>query len=325
MFNIFIAIIIIIGFLLIFYQMNRRFKEIKESQKNDAVFHLLNQNIQGMQERIDNTTRIIGERLDNAAKVISGVSKELGQVQEMGRQMKDLQDFLKSPKLRGNVGEQILKDLLEQILPHDHFKMQYSFKEGQAVDAVIKTERGLIPIDSKFPMENFRRMINPETEEEKNLFIKAFAKDVKKHIDDISKKYILPAEGTVDFAVMYVPSETVYYEVIMHNSDLNTYAQNKKVFLVSPNSFYYFLKIILMGLQEQKIAEGARQILRTLSSIQHESKKFGENLGVLHGHITRTKNAMDEVSNQYSKLSGRIDSARMLKEGDSQSEEAREV
>ncbi len=266
-------------------------------------------------DQLSQMNRQLNERLDNAAKVIGGVQKELGTMSELGKQMKDLQNFMLSPKLRGGVGEQVLRDLLEQVLPHEHFSIQYKFKDGQIVDALIKTDRGLIPIDSKFPMENFKRLMASENEEEKESHRRAFTKDVKKHVDDIAKKYILPAEGTVDFAVMYIPSESVYYEVIVNDTNLNTYAQEKKILFVSPNSFYYFLKVILMGLEGKRVEEGAKKILETLGAIRQEAGKFGRGLEVLSGHITKAKNSMDSVSSQFQTLGGRIESIRQLPGG----------
>lgn len=316
--------IVILCFAITLHLINQRFKDLKESQAEDESKKVLlewlkemrgslDKNTETLQRQLSEANKTLNERLDNAARIIGMVSKELGQMSEMGKQMKDLHEFLRSPKLRGNIGEQVLRDLLEQILPKEHFSLQYSFKEGQTVDAIIKTDRGLIPIDSKFPMENFRKIMKAENENEKEKAMKEFIKDVKKHVDDISKKYILPQEGTVDFAVMYIPSEPVYYEIAMHESDINSYAYSKKVLFVSPNSFYYFLRIIMMGLQEKRIAEGAKRILETLEAIRHESGKFGEDLGVLSGHITRAKNTMDLVTSKFQLLSGKIEQVRHLK------------
>jgi len=146
-------------------------------------------------------------RLDKSAYVIADLQKSIGEFSEIGRSMKDLQDFLQSPKLRGNIGEQILKDLLAQHFPTDSFSLQYAFKSGEKVDAIIRTSSGLIPIDAKFPLENFRKMLKGKNEQEKVLFKKDFVRDVKKHIQDISRKYIVTHEGTSDYALMYIPSD----------------------------------------------------------------------------------------------------------------------
>lgn len=306
--------IIIVGFAIVIVYLNKKISEIAKGPDDSSSFLMLNQNIQGMQDRLDKTTEAINTRLDKAAAVIGEVSKELGGVQEIGHSMKELQDFLRSPKLRGNVGEQVLKDLLEQMIPKGNLSMQYRFKSGEAVDAIIKTKNGLIPIDSKFPMENFQKAQKAKNENDKNLFLKDFYKDVKKHVEAIAKKYILPAEGTVDFAVMYMPSEGIYYETI-NNVELYKYAGDKKILFVSPNSFYYFLKIIMQALGNEKIEEKAKEVLDSLRGIQQDARKFGDDLSVLNKHVTNAKNSMDSVNSSYTRLGSKIENTGQLQGG----------
>jgi DNA recombination protein RmuC len=306
-----LAIIMVIGFGVVIFFINKKLSELINGKDDSSSFLMLNQNIQGMQERIDKTTEAINTRLDKAAEVIGEVSKELGGVQEIGHSMKELQDFLRSPKLRGNVGEQVLKDLLEQMIPKGNLSMQHHFKSGETVDAIIRTKNGLIPIDSKFPMENFLKAQKAKDEESKNLALKDFYRDVKKHVDVIAKKYILPAEGTVDFAVMYMPSEGIYYETI-NNVELYKYAGDKKILFVSPNSFYYFLKIIMQALGNEKIEEKAKEVLDALRGIQQDSRKFGDDLSVLNKHVTNAKNSMDQVNSNYTRLGSKIENTGQL-------------
>ncbi len=326
-----IAVVVAVFVVMMIWQ-QRRFKELKdggkvdENLKNwiegtkkdmDTLRHEvrggLDKNTETLQHQLGVTNQSINERLDKAAMFMKTIGHEVGQMRELGKSMKDLQDFLQSPKLRGNIGEEILKDLLNQVLPTSNFAIQYKFKEGQTVDAIIKTDNGLIPVDSKFPMENAKKLFATENEKDKAAVKNEFGKDVRKHIGDISRKYILPSEGTVDFAIMYVPSESVYYEVVTNCQEVIDYGQTKKVFLVSPNSFYYFLQAIMLGLRGKKIEEKAKQIMDTLGMIQQESVKFGESLGVLDRHLTNAKNAMEGVTSKYSKLSGKIDSVKLLK------------
>lgn len=305
-----IGIIVIVGAL---FLAERRIRILLVAKNDSAPLVMLNQNMQGMQASMDKTTQAISARLDRAAEVIQGVNKELGRVQEIGRSMKDLQDFLKSPKLRGNIGEQVMHDLLQQYFPRANFDLQFQFNSGERVDAIIKTDKGIIPIDAKFPLENFQRLSQAESDEDKGSAQKDFIRDVKKHIGDISKKYILPAENTVDFAIMYIPSESVYYEIIQSNDELNQFAHDKRVFPVSPNSFYYFMKVIMIGLEGKKIEEASQKILETLKAIQQDSVRFGDQLGVLTSHVTNAKNTIDRVNTEYTKLSGKIDDVRLLK------------
>ncbi|MCD6470959.1 DNA recombination protein RmuC [bacterium] len=301
-----LIILFLIGFGSLFYFLNHRLAKIEEKKKEDQSILMLNQSLQGMQ-------RTINERLDKAAEVIAQVTKELGSMREIGHQMQSLQDFLKSPKLRGNIGEQVLQDLLEQYFSRHHFELQYKFRSGERVDAILKTKEGIIPIDAKFPMENFRKLVTAKNDQEKKEATKLFIRDVKKHIDDISKKYILPQEGTVDFAVMYIPSETIYYEIIRKAEQIDDYARKKRVYFVSPNSFYYFLRVIMIGMRGQQIQEGAKKIFQILSAVQKDAEKLGEILNVANTHITNAKNALDRVNNEYTKMIGKIDQVKLLK------------
>lgn len=286
------------GVALSIFFIRRELRDLKE-KREDLALGLIKQDIDEMRKRFE--------------AGYSQMAQELGMVKEIGHQMKDFQDFLKSPKLRGNIGEQILKDLLDQVLPKNNFSLQYQFREGQIVDAIVKTKQGIIPIDSKFPMEIFRKM-NQVRGEEKERASREFVREIKKHIDDIARKYILPQEGTTDFALMYIPSEPVYYEITLNQPELLEYGYGKKIYFVSPNSFYYFLKIIMIGLEGAKIEEASKKILEGLKAIQQESVKFGEELNTLVSHIDHAKNSSDRVQSRYSRLIGRIDGLRLLEE-----------
>jgi DNA recombination protein RmuC len=291
----FILIIFLIvagGVAISVFLIRRETKSLKEEKETDSALTLIKQDIETMRKRVE----------DGYGRV----AQELGRVQEIGHQMRDFQDFLRSPKLRGNIGEQVLRELLEQVLPRGNFSLQHQFKEGQTVDAIIKTRQGLIPIDSKFPMECFKRL-NQAKSEEKERLQREFIRDIKKHIDSISKKYILPHEGTVDFALMYIPSEPVYYEITLNQPELLEHGYNKKVYFVSPNSFYYFLKIIMVGLEGAKIEEASRKILSGLKAIQQESMKFGNELNTLTSHIDHAKTTSERVQNRYGRLVGKIE------------------
>ncbi len=327
-------------FLAVMYFMNKKFKDLEESKTNKEkdevlmkwletmqnametrlegvqttvdsrlknVQSELNQTTETLNKRFDANTQALNERLDNAAEVIGKVQKELGSMSEIGRSMKDLQDFLKSPKLRGNIGEEVLKELLEQMLPADQYKLQHTFSTGDRVDALLKLTEGYVSVDSKFPMENFTKMMQAETQEDRERFKKDFYKDVKKHINDISKKYILTDEGTVDFALMYIPSEAIYYEVVVNNPELGKYAWEKRVLPVSPNVFYSYLKAIMIGLEGKKVESRAKEILRQIHGIKKDAEKFSDNLRVLTKHITNAKNSADTVNSSFEKLESKID------------------
>jgi len=274
----------------------------------------VDQNLKDQRDAMDKQTRLIWERLDNAAKVIGGVQKQLGGLEEFGKDMKDLSNVLKSPKLRGGFGEQLLYEILENYLPKEMYRAQYKFRNGALCDAVILLEKGIIPVDSKFSMENFRAMIQAETDAEREKARKEFVKDVKKRIDEIASKYILPEEDTTDWAVMYVPSENVFNEISL-NQDIRDYAQRKSVALTSPNQFTYFVKTVMMAHRQSELSKHAGEILKSLGGIRIEAEKFSDDLGVLDGHITRTSKSMDNVKTKFGRLFGKIDAVGSLGSG----------
>jgi DNA recombination protein RmuC len=241
------------------------------------------------------------------------IRQDAGKFAELSLSMKNLQDYLKSPKLRGNIGEEVLKDLISQMFPKNSFFLQYAFKSGNKVDAAIKTDAGILPIDSKFPSENFQKMIGAENEEEKERARKDFVRDVKKHVLDISQKYILPEEGTMDFALMYVPSEPVYYEVV-NEMELTDYARKNRVYPVSPNTLYANLQVILLSFQGKDIELKSHQLFALLRGIQKDYGKLGENLSTLNKHITNAYNQMSNVGTEYTLMGQKLSSTQSLEE-----------
>ena len=260
-------------------------------------------------------TKQLNERLDTAASVIGDLKKNLGEMSEVGRGIKSLQEFLQSPKLRGNIGEQVLQDMIGQTFPKISFHLQYSFKSGVKVDAVLKTDAGLLCIDSKFPMENFNAMHKGETEADRARAKREFMADVKKHVNDIAKKYILPEEGTMDFALMYIPSESVYYEIANMN-DLMEFARKLRVYPVSPNTLYAHLQVLLLSFQGKDLEQKSKQVFQLLRAIQKDYGKVEENLGVLGRHINNAYNSMSSVSSQFNLLGQKLSQTHTLGDGD---------
>jgi DNA recombination protein RmuC len=288
-------------------------KEMKGSV--DKSGETMERQLQEQRKSMSEQTKLIWERLDNAAKVIGGVQKQLGGIEEFGKDMKDLSNVLKSPKLRGGLGEQFLYEILDAFLPKDLYRAQYKFRDGSICDAVVFTDKGIIPIDSKFPMENFKAMLSCESDDDRTKKKKEFVKDVKKRIDEISSKYILPEEKTTEQAVMYIPSESVYYELIVNTPEIEEYSKKKSIVMTSPNTLTYFLKVILVGFRQHELQKHAGEILNALSGIQVEAGKFEEDLGVLDGHINRTTKSMDNVKTKFQKLFGKISAVQALGDG----------
>ena len=312
--------IIVVCFGVLLYVVNRKFSQLQNQKTDPTILEWMRSMNQSMQHTNVNVTQILqenskqlNERLDRASQVMQEVNKEVGKMSEIGRNMEELQQFLKSPKQRGNIGEQVLKDLISQIFPKNSFHLQYAFKSGEKVDAAIKTDAGILSIDAKFPMENFQRMTKAETKEEKLGFQKEFSRDVKKHIDAISKKYILPDEGTMDFALMYVPSESVFYEIV-NLDDLVEYARRQRIYVVSPSTLYAHLQTILLSFEGKKIESRSKEVFQLLRALQIDYKKVDESLDLLGKHLTNATSQYTNVSKGITTLGNKLASTKHLDE-----------
>ena len=325
-----VAIIIIVGFIVLAWLVKKELGKFFQKDENKDTFleffksmqtdireqgKILNEAMRGtsgdVAKLLQANTKQLNERLDTAARVIGDLKKNLGEMSEVGRGIKSLQEFLQSPKLRGNIGEQVLQDMIGQTFPKNSFHLQYAFRSGAKVDAVLKTDAGLLCIDSKFPMENFSLMHKGETEAVRAQAKRAFITDVKKHVGDISKKYILPEEGTMDFALMYIPSESVYYEIANMN-DLMEYARKLRVYPVSPNTLYAHLQVLLVSFQGKELEQKSREVFRLLRAIQKDYGKVDEHLGVLGRHVNNAYNTMSTVSGSFSLLGQKLSQTQQL-------------
>ncbi|MBI2464356.1 DNA recombination protein RmuC [Candidatus Peregrinibacteria bacterium] len=296
----------------------------------NSVLHQLNEVTKQVNERLKESTemterthRSVGERLDNAAKAVNTITGRLAKIEEanqrifeVGKDIASLQEILRAPKLRGVLGELFLGDLLAQILPKELFTLQYSFKNDTKVDAVIHfPNQLLVPVDAKFPLENFKKVIEFSEEKQAKAARKNFYSDVKKHIDDIANKYIVQDEGTLDFALMYIPAENVYYEMIVKTEEDNSicqYAISKKVIPVSPNSFYIYLQAILMGFKGLQINKNAKEILSYISNLKTTFTKFGEDFELVGTHLNRAKNSYDNSEKRLDNFEQKLKTIEML-------------
>lgn len=294
-----------------FERLDRGLGRLSESLQSELlqVSRQMNEQLTGNSSVIKDYTRLMGE-----------FQHRLGQLQEstqsmihIGRNISSLQDILKAPKLRGILGELFLEELLKQILPQDRYVLQYGFRTGEKVDAVILLGQGIVPVDSKFPLENFKRLLEGASAEETKAARKQFLQDVKKHIDQIAQKYILPEEGTFDFALMYIPAENVYYETILKDEDggeaqsLAQYALTRKVIPVSPNSFYAYLQAILLGLRGLRIEESAKEILNSLAQLGSDFKRFYEDFEKLGSHLNNSKSVYDKAQKRLDRFQSQLE------------------
>lgn len=316
-----VIVISILGFAVLLYfvfDLKRRSEKLEQNEPMKVMLEWMKEMKQstentreGMQRSIDETNKAINERLDKAAQVIGSLSKELGTMSQIGPDIRRLTDVMASPKARGNFGEEMLEQLLSEVLPLSSFQPQYRFKNGEVVDVAIFLGDRILPVDSKFSLENYRLYTEAREEQAAESLKKAFLRDVKKRIDEIHKKYILPQEGTFDIGLMYIPSEGVFME-ILSDATICQYAKDNRVHFVSPNTLYYWLQSILLSLKGQQINEVAQQVLDAVSGIKKESDKFGSALGVLANHMKNAGNSMNSVVNDYQKLQSSIHNAANL-------------
>jgi len=269
-----------------------------------------------LQDAIRNSAQITGQmtsdaqtkmadELKNTRDQITQIQRQLGEVQQAGKQMSQtaqtLEGILGGAKSRGSFGEATLERLLEDSLPSAQYKMQYRFSSGEAADAVIMLrDKKLMAIDSKFPLDAFRR-IAAEGDEAR----RAFATAVKGHADVIARKYIVPNEGTLEVALMFVPSESVYYELLMtadsKGQALDAYCRDKKVIAVSPNTLYAHLCVIAMGLRGMQMEENAKRLLESLSGMEKQLEKFADKFGTLGTHLKNAQQSYSESDKLFEK------------------------
>ena len=287
------------------------------NKQMQGIIEEVNRQLNSVTGQMVSSQKSIGERLDSAAKAVADVHKGLGtlsqaaeRIFEVGKDISSLQEILQSPKMRGGFGEYLLGDILAQLLPKENFEIQKKFRSGETVDAVIRLGPGMVPVDSKFPLENFKRATEAGSEEEKKNAKKKFAADVKKHIDAVASKYILPDEGTFDFALMYIPAENVYYETIIKDDasgeGISDYALRKKIIPVSPNSFYAYLQAIVLGLKGMRIEKSAQEIIKHIARLKGDYERFKKEFDILGGHITDIKNKYDLSSKRLDNFGDKL-------------------
>ena len=262
----------------------------------------------GVQRELQHVTQVVG--------VVQGKLGELGQatqrVADVGKDIAGLEQILKSPKMRGGLGETLLEQLLTQVLPPKHFELQHPFRSGDKVDAVVRISGLQVPVDAKFPLENFRRMLGEPEEERRRAFRKAFTRDVKNRVEEIAKKYILPDEGTFDFALMYVPAENVYYETIVKDDEgeedsIAAYALDRKVVPVSPNSFYAYLQVIVLGLRGLRIEANAREIQNDLLRLAGDLERVKDHFAKLGQHLANTQKQFTDAERDLSRFETKLE------------------
>lgn len=316
-----IVIVLVVGLAIAIAVINQRLKNLSRNEDTNAMV-MMNQSLQGMQSRLDETNKALQEKLDRhtatvtqsvqaqlgeSAKIVRDVTEKLTKLDETNRQvvnfadqLQRLQDTLNNPKQRGVLGEYYLETVLKNVLPPKHFKLQYKFKDGEIVDAAIFVQDKIIPVDAKFSLENYNRLTELSPGADRDAVEKTFKQDLKNRIDETSK-YIRPNERTMDFAFMFIPAEGLYYDLLVNkvgaggvsSRDLIDYAfKEKHVIIVSPTSFFAYLQTVLQGLRAMQIEESAQEIRKNVEVL-------GKHLASYDTYLQKLGNSLGTTVNQY--------------------------
>ena len=265
--------------------------------------------LEGIDGRLLSTQQSAGQA---ATQIVEKLTKLDGTAEQMLRRANDLarlEQVLRPPKARGGFGELLLENLLRDRLPPSAYEMQYGFRSGERVDAVIRVDR-LIPIDAKFPLDNFERLVDAQEDAERGLYEKAFARDLKGHIDAIAAKYVKPAEGTYDFAFMYLPVEGVYYELVCgRTGELLKYAHDRRVFPVSPTTFTAYLQVIAFGLKGMEFEQNAQEVIAYLADLHKDFGRFREDFEVVGKHLGNAQARYADAEKRLERFDGKLERA----------------
>jgi len=269
-----------------------------------------------VERRLQGVETMLNTRLTETTATASKIHERLGEVTKAtetmiarAQDLARLEQALRPPKARGGFGELLLENLLRDRLAPDAYSMQYTFTTGDRVDAVIRVDK-LVPVDSKFPLDNFELMVAAEDDAQRQLYEKAFARDVKGHIDAITSKYILPAEGTYDFALMYLPAEAIYYELVSGKTgQLLSYAHERRVFPVSATTFTAYLQVIVMGLKGLQIEQTAHEVMAYCASLQQDFGRFREDFDLVGKHLANAQSKFVSADKRLDRFETKLERA----------------
>ena len=322
-----ILVILALGIFAFQVYQARKPQEVKDDTSNMVLLQEQLKEIRStMDSRLGDSAKMFQAQFTQSTKIVQDVTERLTKLDETNRQvvgfadqLKNLQDILKNPKQRGVLGEYYLEETLKNVLPPNSYQMQYQFKNGEAVDAVVFVKEKIIPIDSKFSLENYERILNSNDAEERAKLEKLFKNDLKTRIDETSK-YVRPAENTMDFAFMFIPSEAIYYDLLVNKigavqvntRDLIEYAfKEKHVIIVSPTSFLAYLQTVLQGLRALQIEESAKEIRKSVEKLQKHLlsyedylRKLGNNLGTTVNFFNKAHKEFRMIDKDVTKISG---------------------
>ncbi|NCC69964.1 DNA recombination protein RmuC [bacterium] len=307
-------VILIIGFFVIF----RKISFLKKNNEKDSSFLMIQEQISSLRnifdQKLEDSNKNINIHLSQSINAIRDITKQMNiiegtnkQILDLSSQIEGLENILKNPKQRGILGEYFLENLLKNVFPEDQYKMQYKFNDGNLVDAVIFVGKNIIPIDSKFSLENYNRYISEKDQNKKDILEKNVKEDIKKRIDETSK-YIKPQENTLDFAFMFIPSEGIYNDLIINKigtinaRNLLEYAFAKKVIIVSPTSFFAYLQTVLHGLKALKMEESVKKILENIEKLSSHLNSYDIYMKKLGGNLDTAVSSYNKASSEFKKI-----------------------
>jgi DNA recombination protein RmuC len=265
--------------------------------------------LEGLDGRLLTTQRSAGETATQIAEKLARVEAGTKSMLERANDLKRLEQALRPPKARGGFGELLLANLLADMLPGSAYELQFGFASGERVDAVVKAEK-LLPVDAKFPLDNVHRVLDAEDDEQRILARRALGKDVKAHVDAIANKYVKPGEGTYDFAFMYLPAETVYYEIACGGTgELQQYALGRRVFPVSPATFHAYLTMIVIGLRGLQIEQHAQEVMAYCGQLGQEFARFKDDFDIVGKHIGNAQGKYGEAQRRLERFETRLEQA----------------
>ncbi len=309
------------GVLLSIFAVKKELSFFKKGKADEPVFNVFQQELKNIREEIEKTRErnieSIQKQLNESSKIVKDVTSQLEKIHsdhqhviDVKSQLGKLTDVLANPKQRGILGEYFLETLLKNVFQPNQYQLQYSFKDGEIVDAAVFVKDKIIPIDSKFSLENYNKIIEERDKEKREKLEKIFKQDLKNRIEETSK-YIRPDEGTMDFAFMFIPSEGVYYDLLINQIgaikvttyDLIEYAfKEKHVIIVSPTSFYAYLQTVLQGLRALQIEESAKQIRKQVENLQKHLLNYDSFLQRLGNNLSTTVNAYNQAYKEFGKI-----------------------
>ena len=310
------AVLGLIAGIVVFYFFSKKQSSPQESQSLLMLQQQLAEIRQAMDQKMGESTKIMQSQFSESAKIIRNVTERLTKLDETNRQvvnfadqLKNLQDILKNPKQRGILGEYYLETVLKNVLPPGSYQMQYAFSDGVIVDAVVFVDKRIIPIDSKFSLENYNRILEARDAMDKKRYEQAFVADLKIRIDETSK-YVKPEENTMDFAFMFIPSEAVYYDLLINKvgavaddtRNLINYAGQKRVIVVSPTSFLAYLQTVLQGLKNQKISEQTQDIIKQVENLHKHLLSYDDFVNKIGKGLSQTVGAYNSAQKEFKKI-----------------------